>query len=372
MGIKSKVLSSVVIAAFCFSGCSNSSLVFSSSESGTGVAAIKISTAASTIFRQIARSAVITVSAKDMETITKNLTITDSTVEGVVNGIPAGLNRLFEISVYDSLNTVQYKGSATARVVADSTVIVFIAVKRVGGTAIINGTIIENPDNTNPSPVVVPDGLVAYYPFNGNAGDESDHGFNGTVNSATLTADRFGQPNKAYSFNGSGGIQCTVNSTLSLAQFTMAAWFKCDGPSYTIPRIVAVTRPGECNCYYGLLQANGEWNGYIDRSRRLVGMLNDPSGYGYTLNYSLAPVDSSSWHHGAITFGGGVLKIYIDGVLDRQVTQASASTQFTGTASLEIGYCTAGSNYVGRLDDIRIYNRVLTDAEIKTVYSSSN
>ena len=35
-------------------------------------------------------------------------------------------------------------------------------------------------------------GLVAYYPFNGNANDESGNGNNGTVNGATLTADRFG------------------------------------------------------------------------------------------------------------------------------------------------------------------------------------
>jgi hypothetical protein len=46
------------------------------------------------------------------------------------------------------------------------------------------------------------DGLVAYYPFNGNANDESGNGNNGTVNGATLSADRFGQTGKAYSFDG--------------------------------------------------------------------------------------------------------------------------------------------------------------------------
>jgi len=46
------------------------------------------------------------------------------------------------------------------------------------------------------------DGLVAYYPFNGNANDESGNGNNGTVYGATLTTDRFGNTNKAYSFDG--------------------------------------------------------------------------------------------------------------------------------------------------------------------------
>ena len=46
------------------------------------------------------------------------------------------------------------------------------------------------------------DGLVAYYPFNGNANDESGNGNDGTVIGATLTADRSGNPDSAYSFNG--------------------------------------------------------------------------------------------------------------------------------------------------------------------------
>ena len=46
------------------------------------------------------------------------------------------------------------------------------------------------------------DGLVAYYPFNGNADDESGNGNNGKVNGATLTTDRNGNANSAYDFDG--------------------------------------------------------------------------------------------------------------------------------------------------------------------------
>ena len=56
-------------------------------------------------------------------------------------------------------------------------------------------------------PSYVPtNGLVGYWPFNGNANDESGNGNNGTVNGATLTSDRFGNANGAYSFNGSSEI----------------------------------------------------------------------------------------------------------------------------------------------------------------------
>ena len=52
-------------------------------------------------------------------------------------------------------------------------------------------------------PSYVPtNGLVGWWPFNGNANDESGNGNNGTVNGATLTSDRFGNANKAFNFNG--------------------------------------------------------------------------------------------------------------------------------------------------------------------------
>ena len=57
------------------------------------------------------------------------------------------------------------------------------------------------------------DGLFAYYPFNGNANDASGNGNNGTVNGATLTEDRFGNANSAYSFDG-------VNDSIRLPDFT--------------------------------------------------------------------------------------------------------------------------------------------------------
>jgi hypothetical protein len=90
------------------------------------------------------------------------------------------------------------------------------------------------------------------------------------------------------------------------------------------------------------------------------------------LNYSKTSLDSISWHHGAITYSNGDLKIFIDGALDREIMVAYASTQFSGIADLEIGFCSGGSNYVGKLDDIRIYNRVLSEAEIKNIFLSSN
>ena len=69
-------------------------------------------------------------------------------------------------------------------------------------------------------------GLVAYYPFNGNANDQSANGNNGTVNGATLAMNRFGVPNQAYYFNGNAGITIPDSPSLEVngSAVTLAAW----------------------------------------------------------------------------------------------------------------------------------------------------
>ena len=80
------------------------------------------------------------------------------------------------------------------------------------------------------------DGLVAYYPFNGNANDMSGSGYNGTVNGATLTTDRFGNPNSAYSFNGTGAyISTTFYGILGSNPRTISFWAKTSSPNYMDP-----------------------------------------------------------------------------------------------------------------------------------------
>jgi len=70
------------------------------------------------------------------------------------------------------------------------------------------------------------DGLVAYYPFNGNANDESGNGNDGTVTGAALTADRFGNPNSAYSFDGINDIiEVSHSSSLNITSaISLCAW----------------------------------------------------------------------------------------------------------------------------------------------------
>ena len=74
-------------------------------------------------------------------------------------------------------------------------------------------------------PSYVPtNGLVGWWPFNGNANDESGNGNNGTVNGATLTADRFGVLNSALSFDGIDDFVEMANAFSDWQDFSFSMW----------------------------------------------------------------------------------------------------------------------------------------------------
>jgi uncharacterized protein (TIGR02145 family) len=133
----------IALTVIALMGCSNPGKIVSAIPQGTGMAKLMIMAAANSPFQKIAKKATLAISASDMLTMSKNLTITDSSVEGTIAGIPAGKSRLFAVAVYDSLDTLQYRGSANANVIADSTVKVTINVLRVSGSAVIVGNIID-------------------------------------------------------------------------------------------------------------------------------------------------------------------------------------------------------------------------------------
>jgi hypothetical protein len=69
-------------------------------------------------------------------------------------------------------------------------------------------------------------GLVGWWPFNGNANDESGNGNDGTIYGAVPTYDREGNPNSAYFFNGiNNSINTTLNNIPGNA-YSITCWFK--------------------------------------------------------------------------------------------------------------------------------------------------
>jgi hypothetical protein len=216
-------------------------------------------------------------------------------------------------------------------------------------------------------------GLVAFYPFNGNAGDSSGNGNHGAVFGATSTTDRFGNLNKSFSFNGvSNYVTVPFSQSFNTIQsgLTMSAWVYMQGGtgSATPPRILelrgAYGGGGDAG-FVMLAQSNSN----ISRTFEVRWYNN-----GGNNNIYVSPtnsVDAMSWKLVTFTCDGAnaLGKFYVNGVL----INTNANMQFQGV----INSCNYNNNplYIGgepfllgmwggKIDDLRIYNRALTQEEI--------
>ena len=222
---------------------------------------------------------------------------------------------------------------------------------------------------------VISDGLVAAYEFNGNANDSSGNGYNGIVNGAALTTDRFGNANSAYSFNGSSSkISSPVDANLSVSQVTLSAWINASGQGgYATPTIVQIN-PGSDNPYgispqspyYGLNFAL--WHEYPHTAQ----LYTTVAPHGADAVRATAPIYNDNWYQIAATFDGSYVNIYLDGVLNN--TQLYPHPLFTfNSGILAIGYSEGNYDWFnGTIDDVDIYNRALTATEIGTLYTAPN
>jgi hypothetical protein len=206
------------------------------------------------------------------------------------------------------------------------------------------------------------DGLVAYYPFNGNANDESGNGNNGTVHGATLTADRFGNANRAYAFNGIDEyIEASQSQSLDSTtnKLSISVWIKSDhnfqygsggilwyGPLLNLTYALSIGTNYKLNFYTN-------WN-------------SSPSDGVYISN----PLSESTWYHVGFVFNSGQANAYINGSLTTSTIFDNVVLPLHAGRIFRIGddYGFRSEIWSGVIDDIRIYNRALSASEIQTLY----
>ena len=198
--------------------------------------------------------------------------------------------------------------------------------------------------------------FVAYYPFNGNANDESGNGNNGTVFQASLTSDRFKNSNSAYSFDGvNDNIQVTNSSTLNFQDaITLNFWIKIgqfyDREQYPI--------------------SHGNWE-----NRWKISITNKKIRWTIKTTTGTKDLDSEtelkldSLYNVTAIYSGSDFEIYINGKLDAFTT--FSGKLLTTTIDLMIGQVLPGNtqyNFKGVLDDIRIYDYAIPYSEIQKLY----
>ena len=214
----------------------------------------------------------------------------------------------------------------------------------------------------------ITDGLVGYWPFNGNANDESVNDNHGIVNGAILSVDRFNTQGSAYYFDGNSGITFPDNNL----------------PIGNEPRTINFwIYPTDISQSQAILNY-----GVVSRGQRLSILLGtDGNGFiSVGLNYhrigtSNSEIDLNTWQMvtfvilGNPTTNVSNFQIYIDSQEVNIKTQAGSektlNTQLSNVLMMgNSGDATAF--FDGSVDDVSIYNRALSSTEINSLFSSSN
>ena len=204
-------------------------------------------------------------------------------------------------------------------------------------------------------PAFLSDGLVAYYPFNGNANDESGNGKNGQLNGTgtSYVNNRFGEINRSVHFDGSGYISVSPTPFNVKADFSVVLWSKVDAGNTGNNDLFST---GRDKGFYGFnlfAFPDGFRAGFWDN--------NDILAYQ-------APNAVFEWHQVAFTKLGNTISLSVDGLFVKKaiivVTPNDSGVLWIGRHQYDnINYSAKGS-----VDDVRIYNRSLSDAEVKSLY----
>jgi len=196
----------------------------------------------------------------------------------------------------------------------------------------------------------VTSGIVGWYKMNGDANDSSVNGNNGTVTGATPTTGATNAANTAYAF-ASGGQYITVNSpSSSLGQnMTISAWVRPTVYPTDKKTIVEGINPLS---YYVSLANDGSLASYRYGT--------NPSVYHAT---TAGAIPLNQWTFVTVAWDTSSVTLYINGTL--RTSDATTGTGISG-AQMTIGLETTNANrqFIGSIDDVRIYNRTLSTADI--------
>lgn len=209
-------------------------------------------------------------------------------------------------------------------------------------------------------PSYVPvNGLLSYYPFNGNGNDLSPFNNHLTNNGAAPTADRFGNPNAAYDFDGISSFLTRTNPSYtfnSTSTFTVSFWYKrVNTASLGIPIMHATTASGNFVWIFQLASLNMQFG---------------TNKQGSAWIWAQSTTTTDVWTHIVMVYNAGQMTLYKDNVAAATGTFNHTSVSST-TLPLLIGKGVGGSHFYGQIDDIGIWNRALSQCEINDLYASS-
>lgn len=219
-----------------------------------------------------------------------------------------------------------------------------------------------NDPVTDPDEIVVPQGLMSYYTFdNEDASDITENELDGTLmNNPSFTSETASGKGKALYINGVKEQYMTIpyNVFKSLTKYSVSFWikdfsqgavFSAVGSSrdYHRPRLIVT-----------------------DAQKFEFGTMSHNSGSRYVFPYDCTQIMASQWHHVVVSTEDGLNTLYVDGV---KVDAIAAYINASSATKLNIGGNIDGtlSSFISmKIDNVRLYQRTISEADVRTIYES--
>lgn len=201
-----------------------------------------------------------------------------------------------------------------------------------------------------------PDGLVAWYPLDGNSDDYAPCGFYPASGNAVLAPDKSNVPKRAYSFSDSTNLAAPSFET-DFDAFTVACWFKVTDRA-GVQTFVAQDWSGAGSTF--MLYS---WQGTLGGALYVQGQGSPSQIWGPALS-------TNQWYHVAYVYDGANAQLYVDGVGGTLSSVSGALARHK--SPLFIGSRGKADYLRGSLDDIRVYRRALTAEEIVALFNGTS
>ena len=217
-----------------------------------------------------------------------------------------------------------------------------------------------NSSNACALPSNLQNGLVAYYPFCGNANDESGNNNHGIVYGATLTTDVNGNDSSAYYFDGNSKIEIAHDNSLNVSEMTLRIRFL----SYNNPNAT----PNGNSLLLSKRESSGWGSSFEFYGESSFGSSWTLNGNGYLSGGSLT---YGNWYDVVYVHASDSIKIYINNSL----VSVSGSPGVYNSNSLPLTIGMRGNGWhemIGKIDEIIIWNRTLITQEIEQLYNSQD
>lgn len=208
-------------------------------------------------------------------------------------------------------------------------------------------------NNPTSKPMDLRAGLLAHYPYTGNANDHSGNENHLEVNGSTPTEDRFGMPNSAYAFDGQDDFMF-ADIDERKGDFSLSLWAKADDV--------------EQSRYRSVINVFDKTSGAKDTCQIHTSGGRYPTYQFFSSNPESFAQVTTEWQHLAVTVSGKVIRFYENG--DRVYSQELEGGEANKFSHLIIGQNrNRDAKYHGAIDDVYVYNRAITDAEVECLFN---